>query len=68
VVHTPGPVRLVTRAKYAISLFNPVQGRVPAKPMPILFVAATISVNSRDAIVGLKSASDSRCGRDMSCC
>jgi hypothetical protein len=38
---------LVTRAKYAISFFRPVQGRVPPRPMPILFVAATIRVNSR---------------------
>ena len=48
--HTPGAVRLVTRAKYAISRFRPVQGSVPPKPIPILFVAATMTVNSLDAI------------------
>jgi hypothetical protein len=38
------------RAKYAISFFKPVQGNVPAFPMPILVVAATIRVNSRGTI------------------
>ena len=37
---------MVTRAKYAISFFNPVQGRTPQRPMPILLVAATIKVRS----------------------
>lgn len=45
----------MTRAKYAISFFNPVHGSVPALPMPILFVAATIRVSSRAGMVTLVS-------------
>lgn len=41
----------MTRAKYAISFFNPVQGRVPLRPMPIFVVAATMRVSSRGGIV-----------------
>lgn len=41
----------MTRAKYAISFFSPVQGRVPARPIPILFVAATIKVSSRGVML-----------------
>lgn len=52
---TPGLARLVTRAKYAISLFSPVQGSVPPRPIPILLVAATIKVSSCGIIVELLS-------------
>jgi hypothetical protein len=44
-------ILLVTRAKYAISFFNPVQGSVPARPMPMFRVAATIKVNSKGIMV-----------------
>jgi hypothetical protein len=36
----------VTRAKYAISRFRPVQGRVPLRPMPMSRVAARTRVSS----------------------
>ena len=44
---TPRSALLVTRAKYAISFFNPFQGSPPAFPIPILLVAATINVRPR---------------------
>lgn len=43
---TCGETRVVTRAKYCISLRRPVHGMVPFRPMPMLRVAATMSVNS----------------------
>jgi len=53
---TPGlGARLVTRAKYAISFFRPVQGSVPLSPMPkmpFFAVAATIMVSSGRGIAG----------------
>jgi hypothetical protein len=52
---TPGFVLFVTRAKYAISFLKPVHGRVPARPMPILFVAATMRVRSRGPMLGSSS-------------
>ena len=36
----------MTRAKYAISRFRPVQGRVPLRPMPMSRVAASTRVSS----------------------
>jgi len=45
-----GSILFVTRAKYAISFFKPVHGSVPALPIPILRVAATIKVNSTGSI------------------
>jgi hypothetical protein len=50
---TPDSARFVTRAKYAISFLRPVQGNVPAFPMPILDVAATIRVSSCGSMVGV---------------
>ncbi len=50
---TPGSARFVTRAKYAISFLRPVQGNVPAFPMPMLEVAATIRVSSCGSMVGV---------------
>jgi hypothetical protein len=44
-------IRFVTRAKYAISFLNPVQGSSPARPMPMFRVAATIRVSSKGSIV-----------------
>ena len=54
---TPGLGALfVTRAKYAISFFKPVQGSVPRSPMPILDVAATMRVRSGRGMAGWVSA------------
>lgn len=43
---TCGGNLVVTRAKYCISLRRPCQGIEPLRPMPMLRVAATMSVNS----------------------
>ena len=45
-----GSTLFVTRAKYAISFFSPVHGKVPARPIPMFRVAATINVNSTGSI------------------
>jgi hypothetical protein len=43
----------VTRAKYAISRLRPVQGRLPLRPMPICWVAATMRVSSGRAVTAV---------------
>lgn len=63
--HTPGLARLVTRAKYAISFFSPVQGNVPPRPIPILLVAATIKVSSLGVMVESLSRSEDSTGLDI---
>lgn len=48
---TSGGSLFVILAKYAISFFNPVHGRVPRMPMPISRVAARTRVSSNGSIV-----------------
>lgn len=61
----PGLARLVTRAKYAISFFSPVQGNVPPRPIPILLVAATIKVSSLGVMVESLSRGEDSTGLDI---
>jgi hypothetical protein len=51
-----GGKRFVTRAKYAISFRNPVQGSAPLRPMPICWVAATMRVSSGRAFAAVAAA------------
>ena len=61
-IRTVAGRRLVTLAKYAISLLRPVQGSVPPRPIPMLRVAATMSVSSGGSISGADSLDIGRLG------